>query len=1121
MKKIYMLLTALMALTAMGASAQTLIDEGFENTRGTVTTSELPDGWSRRDTYTGDNLNYKWAIHHNATAGSSMSGFYYATCDAPTYANGVTAAYGPRKEYLITPELDLNDTYQLQFDWEAAAYGVLTQGLYTLQVAILEGDSEEVIFDITNEEQVRDSGVPADIYGSYMWTNWAIQTSKLDLSPWQGKKVKVAFIYNLLKQTGNILYLDNIIIKQHRPETGPIAELAQTSYEFPTTYIGEKFYSEQMTLKNVGLKGLKVTGFEAPECIGLAMDTVGMSLGVNETAHFQLYYKATLTSPTEADVTIKTNGGDVTIHVTVTKEAVPEGYYLELFEGDQFPPAGWVDGGGINQFRRTPYALEGDYSLSTSGFIEANHIDLPRLDMSDPAAPHQFMFTYYASINADEEYPANDLQVMASEDGGPFTAIWTSDYTKMDTLINVSIDLSRFTTDSLVLRFNNTECYYDEEYGMDPDAQYIIDRVLLPNLYGADGVPMPAALVAPADSAVNVYNKNITLSWSEAQFAQGYKLYLGKAENTYDVINGLDLGNVLTYTLATADNATQYHWKVVPYNSVGDAQDVPEWVFTTQADYTVAELPWSEDFEGSQAIPLGWFHEYSQYTKWSRSDYYPMDGKYSMMAYSNETEKTTSLTTPDVVLPAGSENHISFWWGNDRPVSLTKDSEQVHVNHSTAEDGIDAVFFDIFVDGQWKQLSLISNNSEGEDEDGEPIRYWAYESHDLSQYAGKTVAFRWRYISHNYSRSRGASLDNVKIEGAGVELSFSVDGWHAYKVNARQTETSGTLALSNLGGSPVTVQSVTFENPNFSTTLAEGTVIEPAASAQFTVSFNAMTSAAKDSVAIVDAMTVNLSDGNSVSLPVSGLALAPDIKYYGFEHDATGEGPAGFTVIDVDRQSTSPLTFWNFPNNGAPLSFFVLNDSQCYNSLKEPHGHQSLMTRCNSNGTFEDWIVSDKIQVGKNTKFEFDMRNWESVNSIMPASTPTVTVLVSTTSATNRNSFTQVGDTFKPELFNELAWDHLSYDLSQYAGQSVYVALKAQADNCLGAFYDNFEFVYLGLRGDVNCDGEVSVADITALIAILLEEDVPEEWMNNADVNGDGEISIADVTSLVSLVVEN
>ena len=1119
MKKCYMLLAAFLTLTVWGASAQILIDEGFENTQGDVSTAVLPDGWTRIDGYTGTNLTYKWAVHHNTTAGSTMSGFYYASVDAPTYANGVTAAYGPRKEYLITPELTLDDTYQLSFDWEAAAYGVLSQGQYTLQVAILEGDTETVIFDITNEEQVRDSGVPPDIYGSYLWTNWAIQTSKLDLSPWQGKTVKVAFIYKLIKQFGNILYLDNISIKQHKPETGPIAELAQTSYEFPTTYIGEKFYSEQMTLKNVGLKGLKVTGFEAPDCIGLAMDTVGMSLGVNETAHFQLYYKATLTSPTEADAVIKTNGGDVTVHVSVTKEAVPDGYYLELFEGAQFPPAGWTDGGGINKFNRTPYALEGDYSMYTAGYIEPNHIDLPRLDMSDPDAPHEFRFTYYASYDGEEQYPANDLQVMASVDGGKYQTLWTSDYTQLNSMINVSIDLSAYTTDSLVLRFNNTECYYDSEYGMDEDARYIIDRVLLPNVYGINGVPMPATLIAPADSAKNVYNKNIVFSWSEAQFAEGYRFYLGKSENTFDVINGQDLGNELTYTLPVADNATTYYWKIVPYNSIGDAEDVPTWVFTTQADHTITDLPWNEGFEGETAVPLGWFAEGGQYTKWSRSDYYPMDGRYSMMAYSNETEVTAVLTTPDVVLPASGENQISFWWGNDRPVSLTKDSETLHVNHSTKEDGVDAVFFDIFVDGEWQQLSLISDNKEGEDEYGDPIRYWAYESHDLSAYAGKTVAFRWRYISHNYSRSRGASLDNIKVESAGVQLSFSVDGWDAYKVNARTAETSGTLALSNLGGQPVTVENVKFEKPNFSTTLAAGTIIEPSASSQFTVTFNAMNSASKDSVTIKDNMTVTLSDGSSIDLPVSGIALASDIKYFGFEHDATGVGPEGFTVMDVDHVSTSPLTFWDFPNNGGLLSFFVLNDSQCYNSLKEPHGHQSLMTRCNVNGAFEDWIVSDAITVGKKSKFEFDMRNWESVNSILPASTPTVSVLVSTTSPTARNSFQQVGDSFTPDLFDEVNWDHLSYDLSEYAGKKVYVALKSQASNCLGAFYDNFEFLYLGLKGDVNGDGEVGIADVTALVAVVMEDDVPEDWYDRADVNGDGEVGIADITALIAILM--
>ena len=57
-------------------------------------------------------------------------------------------------------------------------------------------------------------------------------------------------------------------------------------------------------------------------------------------------------------------------------------------------------------------------------------------------------------------------------------------------------------------------------------------------------------------------------------------------------------------------------------------------------------------------------------------------------------------------------------------------------------------------------------------------------------------------------------------------------------------------------------------------------------------------------------------------------------------------------------------------------------------------------------------------------------------------------------------------------------------------------------------------------QGDVNGDGEVSVADVTVLVGILQEaEAVPDDWMHRADVNGDGEVSIADVTTLVSLLL--
>ena len=58
------------------------------------------------------------------------------------------------------------------------------------------------------------------------------------------------------------------------------------------------------------------------------------------------------------------------------------------------------------------------------------------------------------------------------------------------------------------------------------------------------------------------------------------------------------------------------------------------------------------------------------------------------------------------------------------------------------------------------------------------------------------------------------------------------------------------------------------------------------------------------------------------------------------------------------------------------------------------------------------------------------------------------------------------------------------------------------------------------LQGDINGDGEVSVADVTALITILLDPSMASERARqSADVNNDGEISIADVTALITLVL--
>ena len=55
------------------------------------------------------------------------------------------------------------------------------------------------------------------------------------------------------------------------------------------------------------------------------------------------------------------------------------------------------------------------------------------------------------------------------------------------------------------------------------------------------------------------------------------------------------------------------------------------------------------------------------------------------------------------------------------------------------------------------------------------------------------------------------------------------------------------------------------------------------------------------------------------------------------------------------------------------------------------------------------------------------------------------------------------------------------------------------------------------LRGDVNCDGNVSIADVTCLIDLLLASN---QHPKSADVNDDGSVSISDVTFLIDVLLK-
>ncbi len=59
------------------------------------------------------------------------------------------------------------------------------------------------------------------------------------------------------------------------------------------------------------------------------------------------------------------------------------------------------------------------------------------------------------------------------------------------------------------------------------------------------------------------------------------------------------------------------------------------------------------------------------------------------------------------------------------------------------------------------------------------------------------------------------------------------------------------------------------------------------------------------------------------------------------------------------------------------------------------------------------------------------------------------------------------------------------------------------------------------VQGDVNGDGEINIADINAVLDIIMNNDFVERSpLDRADVNQDGEINIADVNMIINLIVE-
>jgi len=175
-------------------------------------------------------------------------------------------------------------------------------------------------------------------------------------------------------------------------------------------------------------------------------------------------------------------------------------------------------------------------------------------------------------------------------------------------------------------------------------------------------LPPPAALsLLPANNAVSV-SVSPSFTWSSGGgYPSYYLLYLGTNNPPTNILNGQNIGNVLTYSYTgTLSYLTQYYWQIMPANDSGTASDCPVWSFTTCSDPRIAALPYSQNFDAwvAPTLPYGWTAYVSSSSVnaavrnlQSPNSYAVSPPNCMLLTNSTDTAADLRLVSPEILVP--------------------------------------------------------------------------------------------------------------------------------------------------------------------------------------------------------------------------------------------------------------------------------------------------------------------------------------------------------------------------------------------------------------------------------------------------------------------------------------
>ncbi|MFA8449398.1 MAG: choice-of-anchor J domain-containing protein [Bacteroidales bacterium] len=987
-----------------------------------------PTGWTASN-------NKGWSRDKGTTfgPGNVTNGTYAAMADMYNLNTGVKAE-------LITPVLDFSSMTNpvFKFDWNARP-----------------GDSPQPIMKVFLSE---DGGAtfPKEIF-SYeangLTAVW--KTEQLFLEAKSNVKLK----FQVISDYGSSnVFLDNIRVVE-APDKA-VSYLSTLGMSFDVVLQNQsKEYG--LYFRNLGAKPLVLESTDIKAPFRLKED-LPITLQKGEQIVLNFEFAPTNKGPFQQTVNFNFNGetsGDKTL--ILNGVCVPESYSYEGFEEPL------LDIWDIETIVNLPWSIsdegvEGKKQLVCGSKFQAAEFlsSTSRITTPDIVTRDGDYLVFYAYKVGKSKDTKLEIQYL-NESG---------EYVKFKN-VPLSSSPSIYAYDLTELPVDHARLAFFAITG-DGYSGVGIDGLRFPYTYLGEDIPPVAKMTYPNDFDSDL-PLDITLTWEREAKARGFYLYVGKETNPKMPEVGKDLPEgwmdmkKATSKKLDLEYKTTYRWLVVPYNENGIPVDNKIRTFTTYNDPTISAYPYYQGFE-KQAPPVGWINPDR---KWYQNSL-ARSGKHAA-ATSYNHKGPAIMYTPNFVV--GDNNlRVCFYWKDDGLVEKFDRKEA-----RTRVIGSDTTYFEVSADNgaTWTILDRNVGKSLG------ATKKYSKSQHNLTSYKNKSVQFRWRDINWQEGKAIGVCVDDFKVEAIPTTplAELNLTSWNFGQVKVGKKESCPfRFSLTNDGIGTLKVKEIIgLEGTCFSTDLNPKYVnLTYAKSKQFRFYVNPDSKGAKTTKVVLDCGEAGKYE---IELSAEGFVLENVNGDFENAMDFSNE-VAPFISIDKDKINNYYSGDFYFKGEKKKNGFFVFNPKATYppiDNQKEYRAHSGdkymvAFTIDSPNPEKpiqnDDWLITPKTKVKAGDKFTFWAKSITDAYLL-----ERLRVLVTEGDPSDTDNYTKI---HAEEYYNipADAWNILSFDLSEYAGKNISVAIQCVSLGSYMLMIDDVAFESAtGEKEVIDFEGDIKV----------------------------------------------